>query len=117
MPGDVRLTDAVVLLGAARDSVADYIDGIESRRGVSDPAVNAHAANLLRLNTSAEQFLRRLIDTNGAIVSSGCSNAMEISDAKRRGDFLVLDDGLGLILRLKGWRERAEAALHQEIYR
>jgi len=30
---DVRLTDAVSLLSAARDSVADYIDGINLRRG------------------------------------------------------------------------------------
>ncbi len=32
MPTDVRLTDAVVLLGGARESVADYVDGIEQRR-------------------------------------------------------------------------------------
>jgi hypothetical protein len=32
---DVRLTDAVVLLQAARDSVADYIDAVEMRRYVS----------------------------------------------------------------------------------
>lgn len=35
MPADVRLTDAVTLLGAARDSVADYLDGIDRRRFVS----------------------------------------------------------------------------------
>jgi hypothetical protein len=34
MPADVRLTDAVVLLAAARDSVANYIDGVEKRRFV-----------------------------------------------------------------------------------
>lgn len=32
---DVRLTDAVVLLQAARDSVADFVDGIDSRRYVA----------------------------------------------------------------------------------
>lgn len=32
MPADVRLTDAVILLQAARDSVADFIDGAEMRR-------------------------------------------------------------------------------------
>ena len=32
---DVRLTDAVVLLQAARDSVADYVDGVNKRRYVS----------------------------------------------------------------------------------
>jgi hypothetical protein len=35
MPADARLTAAVVLLGAARDSVADYVDGI--RRTVTEP--------------------------------------------------------------------------------
>lgn len=36
---DVRLTDAVVLLQAARDSVADFVDGIERRRYVNcEPA-------------------------------------------------------------------------------
>lgn len=29
LPADPRLTDAVVLLGAARDAVADYVDGVE----------------------------------------------------------------------------------------
>ncbi len=33
---DVRLTDAVVLLQAARDSVADFVDGIMRRRTVSE---------------------------------------------------------------------------------
>lgn len=31
---DPRLTDAVVLLQAARDSVADYVDGVRKRRAV-----------------------------------------------------------------------------------
>lgn len=31
---DVRLTDAVILLGAARQAVADYIDGVNRRRYV-----------------------------------------------------------------------------------
>ena len=30
---DVRLTDAVVLLGEARQAVADYVDGVARRRG------------------------------------------------------------------------------------
>ena len=32
---DVRLTDAVVLLGAAKDSVADFVDGFDQRRYVT----------------------------------------------------------------------------------
>jgi len=31
---DVRLTDAVILLSCAKDSVSDYVDGIERRRTV-----------------------------------------------------------------------------------
>ena len=38
MPADVRLTDAVTLLSAAWDSVADYVDGIDKRRYVSLPS-------------------------------------------------------------------------------
>lgn len=38
MPADVRLTDAVVLLGAARHSVADFVDGIDTRRYVTESA-------------------------------------------------------------------------------
>ena len=37
---DVRLTDAVVLLGAALDSVADFVDGVDRRRFVREqPAI------------------------------------------------------------------------------
>jgi hypothetical protein len=32
MAADVRLTDAIVLLQAAKDSVSDYIDGLEQFR-------------------------------------------------------------------------------------
>lgn len=41
MAADVRLTDAVVLLDAARNSVADYIDGISKRRYVREQAGEA----------------------------------------------------------------------------
>lgn len=29
LPADVRLTEAVILLGRARDHVADFVDGVE----------------------------------------------------------------------------------------
>ena len=42
MVADVRLTDAVVLLGAAKDSVADFVDGVATRRAaVVHPGVLA----------------------------------------------------------------------------
>ena len=34
LPADPRLTDAVVLLGAALDSVADWVDDVRCRRSV-----------------------------------------------------------------------------------
>lgn len=36
MPSDVRLTDAIILLQAARASVADFVDGAHYRRYVSE---------------------------------------------------------------------------------
>jgi hypothetical protein len=48
---DVRLTDAVVLLGEARQSVADYVDGVAGpRRGVlyfEDRGQDAKASGLV----------------------------------------------------------------------
>lgn len=35
MGADQRLTDAVILLQAARDSVADFVDGVDARRSVT----------------------------------------------------------------------------------
>lgn len=39
MGADVRLTDAVILLGAACDRVADFVDGVEGKRTVPSGAV------------------------------------------------------------------------------
>lgn len=68
---------------------------------------------LCESKTDVEQFLLRLAETNGAIVSSGCASTLEIADAQSRGDFLVLDNGLGFILRTKDWRTRAENAIRR----
>ncbi len=38
---DVRLTDAVILLQAARDSVADFVDGVDTRRYVQTAPTRA----------------------------------------------------------------------------
>lgn len=32
LPADIRLTDAVILLGAAKARVADYVDGVDGVR-------------------------------------------------------------------------------------
>jgi len=32
MPADVRLTEAVILLGKAKDKVADYVDGVTEKK-------------------------------------------------------------------------------------
>lgn len=54
MPADVRLTDAIVLLGAALKSVADYVDGIDTRRTVCDPT------EITRLTTETCDLTARL---------------------------------------------------------
>jgi hypothetical protein len=54
MGADVRLTDAVILLGRARGRVADFVDGVPNgeeypRMSASDePREGAHCANCLR---------------------------------------------------------------------
>lgn len=63
------------------------------------------------LSDEAEQFLLRLANANGAIVSSGAAHAIEIADARSSGRWFQVG-ALGFILRFKDWRERAEAALH-----
>jgi len=52
MGADVRLTDAVVLLQAARESVADFVDGIDTRRSVvacapATPVADAREASVI----------------------------------------------------------------------
>jgi len=51
---DPRLTDAVVLLSAARDSVADYVDGVPIRRGVTIEAAPGPAHRIAQLNQLRE---------------------------------------------------------------
>ena len=56
---DVRLTDAVVLLGEAREAVADYIDGIDRRRSVHDPSYIKAMADVVaafRADTKSGRF-------------------------------------------------------------
>lgn len=36
MPADTRLTEAVILLGKAKDSVADFIDGVKPKFNESE---------------------------------------------------------------------------------
>lgn len=64
MPADVRLTDAVILLQAARDSVADYIDGLDRRRCVSECQDLGSVSNgvaALSSRTAPEGPARRIV--------------------------------------------------------
>lgn len=59
-------------------------------------------------------FLRRLASTeeNGAIVSSQACSVMEITFAQGEGRFWVdPETSCGYVLRMKAWREKAEAAI------
>lgn len=70
MAADVRLTDAVILLQAARDSVADYIDNIwPSRRYVS-------AGEAIPVSPTPEQ-------SPGCLdVVEMCAGVLSLSDAR-----------------------------------
>jgi hypothetical protein len=50
MPADLRLTDAVILLQAARDSVADFVDGVDQRRYVRLTPERAEATKAVLLS-------------------------------------------------------------------
>lgn len=54
MPADERLTDAVVLLGAARDSVADFVDGVQQRRFVGVGTAPPHMGDEQRERERAD---------------------------------------------------------------
>lgn len=55
---------------------------------------------------TADELLARLVDQGGAIVSSGDCSAMEIADARARGDFYVDGNSFGYVIRLKKWLDR-----------
>lgn len=58
---DPRLTDAVVLLQAARDSVADFVDGVNRRREVRIAKTLAEAsADLARLGQAEAEHRERM---------------------------------------------------------
>lgn len=52
--------------------------------------------------------LAALVAERGALVSSGDCSEAEIVIARVCGRFFVTDDGLGYVLRPRGWREKAE---------
>lgn len=52
-----------------------------------------------------------LMDERGAVVCSGDCDVIELAAARREGRFFVDDDGLGYVLRPKGWRELAEQSI------
>ena len=53
-------------------------------------------------------FLERLGERGGAIVSSGACSAMEIADARARGDMFVTEEGYGFVLRLPEWLAKVQ---------
>ena len=76
MGADLRLTDAVVLLGAARDRVADFVESVEGRRTVLGfPTVTADDIRAVR------QFIRN----SGGLPDEDVEDAAAIFLARRVG--------------------------------
>jgi hypothetical protein len=59
---------------------------------------------------TAEEFLNKLAEERGAIVSSGDCSEMEIANARSCGRMYIDSDGLGYVLRSKEWLRTREAA-------
>lgn len=60
---------------------------------------------------NAKRLLAKLVTERGAIVSSADCSPMELTFAKVEGRFYVDSDGMGFVVRMRQWRENAEAAL------
>lgn len=82
---DPLLTDAVVLLGQARDKVADFVDaGLQVKQSPVNEALN---------------FLRRAASENARIVSTGDLHEIVIAEASAHGRMYVdPETGLGWVL-------------------
>lgn len=55
------------------------------------------------------ELTHKLIEGRGAIVSSADCSPMELAFARTENRFVVDADGMGFVVRLKEWRENAEA--------
>jgi hypothetical protein len=87
MPADPRLTDAVVLLQKARDSVADYVDGVE-RRANSDgwdevEAIRQAIAPVIDWYQSDEHHPRLTVDIIKDIVADLQKDRAEVLKLRR----------------------------------
>lgn len=53
-----------------------------------------------------KDFLERLAESGGVIVSSNECTSLEITHARAEGHFLSLDNGLGFVIRPQAWVEK-----------
>ena len=75
---DLRLTDAVLLLQAALDSVADYVDGVESRRSAVDfDRLAALELELAEARTQLAIETRAALDCNDALAKERAALSAE----------------------------------------
>jgi hypothetical protein len=56
--------------------------------------------------TTLNDLITKLSTEGGCIVSSADCHEIEITDAQVRGDFVVLDGGLGFVRRLPEWMQK-----------
>ena len=52
------------------------------------------------------ELMNKLATEGGCIVSTADCHVIEINDAQARGDFFVLNGGLGFVRRLPGWLKK-----------
>lgn len=60
-------------------------------------------------------ILTALVDEQGAIVSSNSCSPMELAFARKEGRFYTDESGFGYVLRMRAWREFAEAEVSRRV--
>ncbi len=131
MPADVRLTDAVVLLGQAKDRVADFVDGIAPMaRSVrtplvylaspySDPSVDVMRARFAAARRATAQMMGKGLHVFSPIVHNHPLATMHDLPVEwpywSAFDLAMLErcDRLA-VLRLSGWEDSVGVAAEIE---
>lgn len=76
MAADVRLTQAVILLGRARDLVADYVDGMPYRPAVDGPhaVIRAQEVTIDRLRRERDEAREWIDRAVASCAARGCAS-------------------------------------------
>ena len=92
-----------------RDDIRDYLK--TTSYFDRSPVCETDCDGLRQEYERLRSLTHKLIEGRGAIVSSADCSPMELAFARKENRFVVDADGMGFVVRLKEWRERAEGAV------